>query len=151
MAGLVCLGYMIFIRPPVVVSDEGIEIHNAFTTHVVGWHDVIAIETRYSMSIMMEDRVVFAMAAPAPSRYHARTIHKTELKGLALPDYETLRAGDSPRTHSGVAAHMARLRWQRFQKLELAPSIERSYTTHPWLLLVTAVCWLTAAVVLLVG
>ena len=49
---LVCsICYQIFIHPKVVFFDEGVEIVNPFTHHLIGWQDVEQIDTRYTMSI----------------------------------------------------------------------------------------------------
>jgi hypothetical protein len=54
---LVCLiGYQIFIHPKVVFFDEGVEIVNPFTHHLIGWQDVEQIDTRYTMSIKTHGR-----------------------------------------------------------------------------------------------
>lgn len=103
--------YLLFLRPKVVLFDEGLTIVNAIAEHTLGWSDIVAVETQYSLSVHTAERKIYAMAAPAPSRYHARELHASEVKGLSLDPGGDLRAGDSPRTHSGVAAHLVRTRW----------------------------------------
>lgn len=106
--------YLIFIRPKIDLYDEAIVITNVITDDIIGWQDVIDIETRYSLSVTTADRKVFAIAAPGPSRYHSRTVHESEMRGISVHDSSNIRPGDSPRTHSGVAAHISRLRWDTF-------------------------------------
>ena len=125
-AGLTIGAWLLFIRPKVVLSDHGITITNALSETTVGWHAVEEIETRYCMSITVEGKKIYAVAAPAPGRYHARTIHPTEIKGLNVGSSENLRAGDSPRTHSGVAAHLARGRWLAYNRDGSLEQIESS-------------------------
>lgn len=124
--GLAIGGWLLFVRPKVVVGDHGITITNALSETTVGWHAVEEIETRYCMSITVEGKKIYAVAAPAPGRYHARTIHPTEVKGLHFDDPEHLRAGDSPRTHSGVAAQLARRRWRAYNREGQIETIESS-------------------------
>lgn len=107
-------GYTVFIRPKLVVADEGLVITNMVATETVGWQDVIAIDTKYAMSVKTPTGDILAVAAPAPGRYHARTVHASELRGLELGALDQLRPGDSPRSHSGVAAQLAKLRWKAF-------------------------------------
>ncbi len=109
------LAYMIFIRPKVTFFDEGIMITNPFIEETVGWQNVREIESRYCLTIVVDERKIYAWAAPAPGRHHARNVHRTELKGLKLEDGDSIRAGESPRAHSGVASHLAKLRIENFQ------------------------------------
>ena len=87
---LVCLiGYQIFIHPKVVFYDEGVEIVNPFTHHLIGWQDVEQIDTRYTMSIKTNGggvgtKQIYAFAAPAPGRYHSRSIHQSEYEEFQL-------------------------------------------------------------------
>ena len=113
---IVFASYWLFIHPKVTVYDEGITIHNPFRVISVSWAHVEDIDVQYSMSITVAGRKIHAFAAPAPGRYHARTIHPNEIKGLRVSNPENMRPGESPRTHSGVATHLARLRYEAFHK-----------------------------------
>lgn len=124
--------HVLFLRPKIVFFDEGITITNMLSEITVGWHQVEAVETRYCMSIQVDDKIIYAVAAPAPGRYHSRTVHESELRGISVPTTESLRPGDSPRSHSGVAAHFARTRMNDFFKRELEPTITYTTTAKPW-------------------
>jgi hypothetical protein len=52
-------------------------------------------------------------AAQTPGRYHSRTIHSSEIKGLQLDGF--IRPGESPRTDSGVATYLCRTRLAAFR------------------------------------
>lgn len=106
--------YLLFVRPRVVVFDDGIEIRNPVSSHTIGWQDVELIDSKYTMSVRVDGKTIHAWAAPAPGRYHARTVHPTEARHLRAKEGTTIPAGDSPRAHSGVATHIARLRYERF-------------------------------------
>jgi hypothetical protein len=128
---IVLASYVLFLKPKIVFYDEGITITNMLSEVTVGWHQVEAVETRYCMSIQVDDRIIYAVAAPAPGRYHSRTVHESELRGISVPSTESLRPGDSPRSQSGAAAHLARSRMNDFFKRELNPSITYSRTAQP--------------------
>lgn len=104
--------YLVFVRPKVVMDDDAISIVNPTSSARVGWRRVDAIEARYTMFLEAEGRTIHAWAAPAPGRYHSRTVHPSELRGLAVSTGRMLRPGESPRTHSGAAVYLARQRWQ---------------------------------------
>ena len=125
-SGLTLGGWLLFVRPKVVLGDHGITITNSLSETTVGWHEVEQIETRYCLSVTVEGKKIYAVAAPAPGRYHARTIHPEEVKGLAFDNPNDLRAGDSPRTHSGVAAQMARRRWLAYDREGAIEAVESS-------------------------
>ena len=114
---LICyLFHLAFIRPKVTIFDEGITITNPLREVTVGWDQVSEISAKFSMYISIGSEKIFAWAAQAPGRYHSRTIHSAELKGLYIPDTNSMRAGESPRSHSGVAVALARIRLDAFDK-----------------------------------
>jgi hypothetical protein len=84
------------------------------------------------MSIVTHDRKgkkgkIQAFAAPAPGRYHSRTIHQSEMRGLNLKESNVIRAGDSPRTNSGAAAAIARSRIDQFQRFQTKSTLEYGF------------------------
>lgn len=107
--------YLIFQRPAIILSDECIRIINPLSEIAIGWQDIESIEARYTMSIETTDGdCIYAWAANAPGRYHSRKIHPSDIRGMNLPDL--FRAGESPRTDSGVATHLARLKLKQFHE-----------------------------------
>jgi hypothetical protein len=123
-----CLAYLIFIRPKVTLFDEGITITNPFVEVTIGWQKVEDIEARYCMSILGDEHQIYAWAAPAPGRYHARSVHRSEVRGLKLSDGDLIRPGESPRTHSGVATYLAKVRLENFRKTAGAKGCESKVT-----------------------
>jgi len=107
--------WILFIHPKVEIFDEGITVVNPFITATIGWAEVDEIETRFALTIYSGRAKVVAFAAPAPGRYQARTIHKSEFRGVSQDKDFGVRPGDSPRTHSGAAAHIARTKLQQFR------------------------------------
>jgi hypothetical protein len=106
--------YLILHRPQVEIAEDGIKIVNQLWSYNIGWCDISAIETRYTMSVEVKGEIIHAWAAPAPGRYHARKIHPSEVKGMDIASQSTVRFGESPRSDSGVAAFLARSRWKKF-------------------------------------
>jgi len=115
IAASLILAWLLFVHPRVLVYDEGITIVNPFITATVCWAEVDEIETRYALTIHSGEAKVVAFAAPAPGRYHARSIHKSEFRGADMDRDFGVRPGDSPRTHSGAAAYVVRTRLENFR------------------------------------
>ena len=140
------VSYWLFIHPKVVVFDEGITIRNPINEVTVSWADVDEIDVQYTMNISVGGKLIHAWAAPAPGRYHARTVHVNELKGMRLKSDNLLRPGESPRTYSGEAAQIARARYEAF----IANPRERieSVVATPTRLLVAIGATTTAALAL---
>jgi hypothetical protein len=119
--------HLSFIRPKVTFFDEGITITNPLREITVGWDRVQEISARYSMYIQVDGEKIYAWAAQAPGRYHSRNIHSSELRGLNIPDPLNIRAGESPRTHSGVAVAIARIRCEAFTTRNLLGCQSRAH------------------------
>jgi hypothetical protein len=120
------LSWLCFIRPEILIYDEGITVVNPFITATVGWDAVDSIETKYAFTIETSGARVVAWAAPAPGRYHGRNLHASELKGINYDKDFGLRPGDSPKSQSGAAAHVARTRLSNFRKDRNAVFVKRS-------------------------
>ena len=103
--------YLLFLKPYVLLFDEGIKIVNPTKEITATWDLVEEIETKYSMSIHINDRTYYAWAAPAPSGRHSRRMNKGDL----FPGADSARrVGDSLRSDSGVCAYMASIRRKKF-------------------------------------
>lgn len=103
--------YLLFLKPYVLLFDEGIKIINPTKEITATWDLVEEIETRYSMSIQIRGQSYYAWAAPAPSGRHSRRMHKSDL----LPGADSpRRVGDSLKSDSGVCSYMAKLRRKNF-------------------------------------
>lgn len=112
-AGGIVASYLLFLKPYVLLFDEGIKIVNPTKEITITWDLVEEIETRYSMSIQTREKVFHAWAAPAPSGRHSRRMHKTDL----LPGADApRRVGDSLKSDSGVCAYMANARRKNFTR-----------------------------------
>ena len=106
--------YIVLHRPSIEIFDEGVRIHNPVSTIIVGWQDVDVIEAKYTAFLQLRDGTKIGIwCAQTPGRYHSRTIHSSEIKGLQLDGY--IRPGESPRTDSGVATYLCRTRLANFR------------------------------------
>ena len=103
--------YLLFLKPYVLLFDEGITIVNPTKEITATWDLIEEIETKYSMSVQIRDETYYAWAAPAPSGRHSRRMHNTDL----LPGADApRRVGDSLKSDSGVCAYMANIRRKDF-------------------------------------
>jgi hypothetical protein len=106
--------YITLHRPSIEIFDEGVRIHNPLSTVIVGWQDVDVVEAKYTAFLQLRDgRKVSIWCAQAPGRYHSRSVHSSEIKGLQLDGF--IRPGESPRTDSGVATYLCRTRLAAFR------------------------------------
>ena len=106
--------YIVLHRPSIEIFDEGIRIHNPVSTIIVGWQDVDVIEAKYTAFLQLRDgKKISIWCAQTPGRYHSRTIHPSEMKGIQLDGF--IRPGESPRTDSGVATYLCRTRLAAFR------------------------------------
>lgn len=119
--------YIILDRPKIELFDEGIRITNPLKQISVGWDKVESIDTKYTMSIRVAGKTIYAWAAPAPGPHQSRKIHPSDIYGMNIGADGYMRPGDNPRTHSGTAAYLATLRLKSFR--DSAPSINYFYTT----------------------
>jgi hypothetical protein len=115
VAAAIIASYLVFVHPKVTISDEGVEVTNPFLTVTLGWNLVEEIEVRYALTFVTNSKKISAWAATAPGRYHGRTVHHSELKGYRLNDTTQIRPGESPRTSSGEAAQLCRIRLENFR------------------------------------
>jgi hypothetical protein len=108
--------YLAIHKPKLEVFDEGVTITNPLSQVTLGWGEVLEIETRYALTFYTATKKHSAWAALAPGRYHHRSVHPNEVKGLVPRDITLIRASDSPRTDSGAAAYISRIRWEQYKR-----------------------------------
>lgn len=113
-----------FIYPKVEIFDEGVVVVNPFYSATIGWQSVDQIETKYALTYETGTAKVSAWAAPAPSRYQSKNILPAELKGLDLDDI--IRPSDSPKSYSGSAAYISKLRLKDFESAGNLTGLTRS-------------------------
>ena len=110
-SGAIVGSFLLFLKPYVLIFDEGIKIVNPTKEITSTWGLVDQIETKFTMSIFVNGQTFYAWAAPAPGRSHTRRMHKTDrLPGSDIPR----RIADSPGSDSGACSHIAKLRLRQF-------------------------------------
>ncbi len=151
--------YQIFIFPKVVFFDEGVEITNPFNIYLIGWQNIEQIDTRYTFSIRtsiktigdeVEIKQIYAFAAPAPGRYHARNLHQSELRGLSIQGADSIRAGQSPRAHSGVASVIANQKLTEFRRGDRTNLISYRHRFNQRALWINLTLFTSAVILLLI-
>ncbi|MBU3692835.1 MAG: hypothetical protein FGM47_04870 [Candidatus Nanopelagicaceae bacterium] len=142
------LFYLIFIHPKVVFFDEGVLIVNPLQSFKIGWHEVSEIDARYTMYVIhsTSGRKIHAFAAQAPGRYHSRTVHPNEVKGMRVSESGMIRAGESPRSNSGVATAIARSKFEQFKRFNQAGVVEFETNFNNRAALIVAALFFTAIV-----
>ena len=112
------LFYLIFLHPKVIYCDEGIVIVNPMQSITLGWDEISLIDSKFTMYVIHQSSGTkyHAFAAQAPGRYHIRNVHPTEIRGMKLNDSGSIKAGESPRSNSGIAIAIARTRFENFHQ-----------------------------------
>jgi hypothetical protein len=109
-ASAASLIWSILVRPKLLVYDEGLTVINPFSTSVIPFAEIETIDTRWALTFTTKGKQIRVWVAPAPGRYHAKSVRASELTGLELSSPEIIGPGDSPRSHSGAAAQIVKFR-----------------------------------------
>ena len=113
--------WAIFWRPSVEVSDAGVRMVNVTRTIDIPWPAVVAVETRYALTLDTAYGRFSAWAAPAPG---AGPALRTAMRNRPRRDTgtndsdETVTSttiGELEGTPSGDAAMIVRRRWERLK------------------------------------
>jgi hypothetical protein len=108
------VGWALFWRPAVVVSDVGVELVNPVRRIGVPWEALAFVDTKYALTLGTGARRYSAWAAPAPGVWGARNARPEHVSGLPETSYgpaQSIRPGDLRNTVSGQAALIVRQRW----------------------------------------
>ena len=130
-------GWWLFWYPVVIFQDRAVTLRNPFTTVRVPWDALIDIDTKYALKLVTTSGSHTAWAAPAPGVWGTHAGKPEDLMGLPVISYGlggSVRPGDLKSTDSGLAAYLARSRWQqRVESGELdIDSPERVLRTWNW-------------------
>ncbi len=106
--------WLLFWQPSVRVGDDGVRLENVTRTIDIPWSAIQRVDTRFALEITTERGAYSAWAAPAPGRSTAGRVHADDVRNLPESTYvaRTVRPGDVPRTPSGDAAAIIRMRWE---------------------------------------
>jgi hypothetical protein len=114
LALMAYVGWALFWRPAVVVSDAGVELVNPVRRIGVPWDALAYVDTKYALTLGTGQGRFTAWAAPAPGALGARRARPEHLTGLPESSYgpeHSVRPGDLASTVSGQAAILVRRRW----------------------------------------
>jgi hypothetical protein len=112
---LALIGYcnhLVLVMPKVRTSASELTIINPFRTHRLSWPDIEEIDAKYTMYAYALGQRIHAWAAPVPGRYHTRNVLHSDLRGSTLGRESSIKAGELPNSHSGVALIICRREWE---------------------------------------
>ncbi|GAB2686007.1 hypothetical protein GCM10027194_19680 [Thalassiella azotivora] len=116
--------YALLWRPCVVVDDDAVTLVNVLRDVRVPFAALDVVDTRYALSLESGGRRWSAWAAPAPGRFSAMGLSRSEgavVRHLGVDVEHGLRASSAPNTESGGAALLVQSRWLRWQERHDGP------------------------------
>jgi hypothetical protein len=111
LAGVVA-GWLVFGRPRVRVSDDGVHVDNPLASYDVPWAALVQVRTRFACTFVTPHRAVQAFAAPGPGRHTAAMATAVDLRAAGRDPRIGADIGDLPSAPSGQVARVVRQRWQ---------------------------------------
>jgi hypothetical protein len=112
--------YRVIHRPYLLFTDSGLGVRNPFSTTVIDWRDVKEIKTKFTLTLVTDDREIRCWSAVGPGRRDHRRIHPSELRGFHQGT-GAVKVSDTPGTDSGTANHIAQLRLNQRIDIKTAP------------------------------
>jgi hypothetical protein len=151
--------WLVLWQPAVHISDSGVRFENVFRTIHLPWPSIQRIDTKWSLTLYTTFGRFAAWAAPAPGRHSQLSVDPADTRNLPDSAYVggALRPGDVPRTASGDAATIIRMRWEQLRDAgyldDARPETERPPVRIHWvrILVLAALVGLTALSALLAG
>lgn len=130
------LAWALFWRPSLTVAEHGITVENVLRTHFVPWPSIVAIDTRYSLTLQTAHGRVPVWAAPAPGRHRTLGLAPKDFDGVgesARGGVGELRPADALTTPSGNLAQLIRGHWERLRDAgAFASGIDPEAATVTW-------------------
>jgi hypothetical protein len=65
---LICIVYLIWIKPKIVLKEDVVEVVNPFRTESIAYKNILALETKWSLSIKHTQGVTRVWVAPATGK-----------------------------------------------------------------------------------
>jgi len=118
---LAYLGWLTYWAPNLELVENLVILRNPFRTIRLNLAAVTSIETKFALSLYVQQARFVAWAAPAPGRHLVARTARSELKHLPETSFGvagTLGLGDLPNSDSGDAAYLIRNNWQQVRLLD---------------------------------
>lgn len=146
---LAVLAYALYWRPALIVEEHGITVVNVFRTEFVAWPAIVAIDTKWALTLRTADRTVRVWATPAPGRHRTLGLSRGDFAGIgttARGAHESLRPSDAISTASGNLAQLIRGHWERMTETGVfAHGVDPEATRTTWHAVTIAVVAAVAA------
>lgn len=130
------LAWALFWRPSLTVAEHGITVENVLRTYFVPWPSILAIDTRYSLTLRTARGRVSVWAAPAPGRHRTLGLAPKDFDGVgesARGGVGELRPADALTTPSGNLAQLIRGHWERLRDAgAFASGVDPEASTVTW-------------------
>jgi hypothetical protein len=134
-------GYVLWIllwSPSVTVGPSGVTVRNLLRTNAVTWPAIQRIDTRYALTLYTTAGKIVAWSAPAPSRFAAMRLTRSEVSNLPESSYSagSIRPGDIPKSDSGLAALYVRRYYEQLRDAGYLDSgvVEGTGVVTKWML-----------------
>lgn len=105
-------GWLVFGKPRVRVSDDGVHVDNPLASYDVPWAALILVRTRFACTFVTPHRAVQAFAAPGPGRHAAAMASVVDLRAAGRNPRQGADIGELPSAPSGQVAGVVRRRWE---------------------------------------
>ncbi|MET0298078.1 MAG: PH domain-containing protein [Microbacterium sp.] len=115
LALIAALAWSLFWRPGLVIQEHGITVVNVFRTQFVPWPSILAIDTRFALTLHTVAGRVPVWAAPSPGRHRMFGLARKDFEGVgdsARGAHGGLRPSDALSTASGGLAQVIRRHWE---------------------------------------
>lgn len=112
VASCAVVAWMVFLRPQIEVTQDGVTLVNPVRTVRVPWAALVHVTTQYALTLHTPHAKYSAWAAPGPGRHVAGMSSAMDVRAVQRTAGAAPGLGDLPNAPSGVAAHEIRERWQ---------------------------------------
>lgn len=109
------LAWALFWRPRLVIQEHGVTVVNVFRTFFVPWPSILAVDTRFALTLHTVGGRVSVWAAPSPGRHRTLGLAGKDFEGVgetARGAHGSLRPSDALSTSSGSLAQVIRRHWE---------------------------------------
>lgn len=109
------LAWALFWRPRLEVQEHGVTVVNVFRTYFVPWPSILAVDTRFALTLHTVAGRVSVWAAPSPGRHRTLGLSSKDFEGVgetARGAHGSLRPSDALSTASGSLAQVIRRHWE---------------------------------------